>query len=146
MQLRTLLENNGFYRIPLKKLNTTHYLLYAKIHNKKARLILDTGASTTCINIHRASYFDIIHEESEIKLSGAGTSGVRTNFSHKNDLKIGSWKTQSIALVLFDLNHINISLSEVGEEAVDGILGADFLKKHRAIIDYGRNCLYLKNK
>lgn len=145
MTLRTLLEEKGFYRIPLKKLNTNHYLLQAKIHNKKARLILDTGASTTCIDILRAEYFDIIHEKSDLMVSGAGKTGIKTQFSHKNDLQIGKWIDSNIALVLFDLSHINFSLVEIGEEEVDGILGADFLKKHRAVIDYGRNCFYLKS-
>ncbi|SRR5690554_3205639 len=146
MELRTLLEKKGFYRIPLKKLNSTHYLVRAKIHGKDARLILDTGASTTCIDIKRALHFDIIHEKSNVMAAGAGSIGMETEFSHKNDLQIGSWVDRNIALVLFDLSHINIALSEAEEDPVDGILGADFLKKHRAVIDYGRNCFYLKDK
>lgn len=145
MELRTLLEGKDFYRIPLKKLNSTHYLVRAKIHDKDARLILDTGASTTCIDINKANYFEITHEKSDVMAAGAGSVGMETQFSHKNNLQIGTWMDGNIALVLFDLSHINIALKGVGEESVDGILGADFLKKHRAVIDYGRNCFYLKN-
>lgn len=146
MELRNLLEDNGFYRIPLKKLASTHYLVRAKIHGNKARLILDTGASTTCIDIEKAEHFDILHEKSDVMAAGAGALGMETQVSHRNQLHIGTWKDTRVGIVLFDLSHINIALQEAGEEAVDGILGADFLKKHRAVIDYGRNCLYLKDK
>ena len=46
--------------------------------------------------------------------------------------------------VLFDLIHVNQALEQVGETPVHGILGADILKKLHAVIDYGRNCVYLK--
>lgn len=146
MELRNLLEDKGFIRIPLKKLNSTHYLVRARIHDKKARLILDTGASTTCLDINMAIHFNIMHEKSDIMAAGAGAIGMKTQISHKNELQIGSWKDSNVGMVLFDLSHINIALQEVEEEAIDGILGADFLKRHRAVIDYGRNCLYLKNR
>ena len=146
MELRNLLEDRGFYRIPLKRLASTHYLVRAKIHDKEARLILDTGASTTCVDIEKAEFFDILHEKSDMMAAGAGALGMETQVSHKNQLHIGTWKDTHVGIVLFDLSHINIALQEAGEEEVDGILGADFLKKHRAVIDYGRNCLYLKDK
>lgn len=145
MELRNLLEDKGFFRIPLKKLASTHYLVRAKIHNKEARLILDTGASTTCVDIKKAEHFDILHEKSNIMAAGAGALGMETQVSHKNQLHIGSWKDTHVGVVLFNLSHINTALQEAGEDPVDGILGADFLKKHRAVIDYGRNCLYLKD-
>ena len=145
MELRNLLEDRSFTRIPLKKLASTHYLVRAKIHDKKARLILDTGASTTCIDIEKAFHFNILHEKSDMMAAGAGAFGMETQISHRNIVQIGSWKDTRVGIVLFDLSHINVALQEVGEEAVDGILGADFLKKHRAVIDYGRNCLYLKD-
>ena len=31
-----------------------------------------------------------------------------------------------------------------GSPPVDGVLGTDFLEKHKAIIDYSRSALYLK--
>ena len=31
-----------------------------------------------------------------------------------------------------------------GINPVDGVLGTDFLEKHKAIIDYSRSALYLK--
>jgi hypothetical protein len=44
------------------------------------------------------------------------------------------------------LSHVNASLILHDCEAVDGIIGADLLKKGKAIIDYSTNTLYLKSK
>lgn len=143
MDLRILLEAKGFERFPLKKLNSTHYLIHSKINDVDARLILDTGASTTCIDIHKAEHFNIKHEESEMKAAGAGRVGMNTSVSANNKISFKRWSRIRQQVILFDLSHVNIALETVGETPVDGILGADFLKKNRAIIDYGKNALYL---
>ena len=47
-------------------------------------------------------------------------------------------------LVLFDLQHVNTALKEHDARTVDGIIGADVLKKSKAVIDYSKKRLYLK--
>jgi hypothetical protein len=42
------------------------------------------------------------------------------------------------------MNHINTALNERKIQKVDGIIGADTLKKGKAFIDYEKNRLYLK--
>ena len=143
-QLRSLLEGNGFYRIPLKKLNTGHYKFSAKINNAKGDFILDTGASTSCIGFSNESYFFLNSEESKIKAAGAGAINMKTEIAKNNSLSIGSWALSQIDFVVFDLSHVNEALAQVNENPVHGIIGADFLKQTRAVIDYGRNCFYVK--
>jgi hypothetical protein len=46
--------------------------------------------------------------------------------------------------VLFDLVHVNEALTSHKAMPVDGIIGADILKKGKAIIDYRKQGLYLK--
>lgn len=143
-QLRSLLEGNGFYRIPLKKLNTGHYIFSAKINKAKGNFILDTGASTSCIGFNNISYFFLNSEESNIKAAGAGAINMKTEIAKNNSLSIGSWELSKIDFVIFDLSHVNEALKQVNENPVQGIIGADFLKQTRAVIDYGRNCFYVK--
>jgi len=45
---------------------------------------------------------------------------------------------------LFDLSHVNTALTQHNAKKVDGIIGADILRKGKAIIDYNKNVLYLK--
>jgi hypothetical protein len=42
------------------------------------------------------------------------------------------------------MNHINTALSEKKINPIDGIIGADILKKSKAVLDYKTNKLYLK--
>tara|TARA_R110002050_G_scaffold35908_4_gene89908 strand:+ start:56 stop:490 length:435 start_codon:yes stop_codon:yes gene_type:complete len=144
MQLRDFLENQGFYRIPLKKLATGHYLFSAKVNGVLGDFILDTGASTSCIGFKNSSHFSLVSEASIIKAAGAGAINMETMLSRKNTLSIDQWKITNMDFVLFDLSHVNEALIQSKEEAIHGIIGADFLKKHRAVIDYGRNCFYVK--
>jgi len=142
--LRTLMRNQGFYRIPLKKLRTGHYKLSAKINNTIGDFILDTGASTSCIGLESISLFSLLNEDSEIKAAGAGATDMNTQLARNNQLQIGSQLLKNADFILFDLYHVNEALSQSDEEKVHGIIGADFLKKYRAVIDYGRNCFYIK--
>jgi len=144
MQLRKFIEAHGFYRIPLKKLITGHYLFSAKINGVKGNFILDTGASTSCIGFSESERFSLISEESLIKAAGAGATNMETLLSRENTFAIKEWKIKDMDFVLFDLSHVNEALRQVEEKAVHGIIGADFLKHHRAVIDYGRNCFYVK--
>ena len=141
--LRNLLESKGVHRIPLKKLNTGHYKLMVKINNKKGDYILDTGASTSCIGFNNIDYFQLLSEESEVKAAGAGAIDMMTKISRKNSFSVGSWHLNEIDFVLFDLSHVNEALQQTNETPVHGILGAEFLKRTRSVIDYGRNCLYI---
>lgn len=144
MQLREFLETKGFYRIPLRKLITGHYLFSAKINGTKGDFILDTGASTSCVGLKESAHFSLISEDSAIKAAGAGAVNMETMFSKKNTFIIEKWKIENMDFVLFDLSHVNEALQQAEENRVHGIIGADFLKHHRAVIDYGRNCFYVK--
>lgn len=144
MQLRELLEGKGFYRIPLKKLKSGHYRFSAKINAVSGNFILDTGASTSCIGFDNVNYFFLKSEASKIKAAGAGAINMKTELARNNNIAIGSWEFLKVDFVLFDLSHVNEALQQVEENPVHGIIGADFLKQTRAVIDYGRNCFYVK--
>jgi hypothetical protein len=106
--------------------------------------ILDTGASTSCIGFDSVSHFTLLSEESEIKAAGAGALDMETKISKNNLLEIGESRLKGIDIILFDLSHVNGALQQVDEKGVHGILGADLLKQLRAVIDYGRNCFYIR--
>jgi hypothetical protein len=45
---------------------------------------------------------------------------------------------------LFNLSQVNVALEAYDEGPFQGIIGADLLKKAKAIIDYENNWLYMK--
>ena len=105
--------------------------------------ILDTGASNSCIGFVYDSYFNLNNEESEVKAAGAGALNMETALAKNNLLVIGKWKLKKMDFIIMDLSHVNEALKEANEIPVHGIIGADFLKKTRAVIDYGKNCFYI---
>jgi len=140
----SFLKSQGYASINLKKTNTNHYQIHASINNIEGFFILDTGASNTCADLTQLEKFQLVSQKSQIKASSATDLMEETKISKKNKLQIGKWINKSSSLVLFDLNHINNALSERDIQKVDGIIGADTLKKGKAIIDYEKNRLYLK--
>lgn len=143
-KLEKILKKKKYVKVKLKTLATNHLELKAKINGVKGRFILDTGASNSCVGLNAISNFKLIAEESETKAAGAGAIDMDTQMSVNNNLKIGSWKTNQLHLVLFDLSHVNTALKQHNADEVDGIIGADILQKGKAFIDYNKNVLYLK--
>lgn len=144
MQLRNLLEGKGFQRIVLRKMTTGHYTCHVKLNTKKGVFIIDTGASSSCIAFEHVSFFNLIQEKSDVIAAGAGDSNMKTALTPNNVLVLKDHISKNMSFVLFDLSHVKKAISMVDPTIVHGILGADYLKKHSAVIDYGRNCMYLK--
>ena len=141
--LNKFLKSEGYSSVKLIFLETKHYLIEAKINGAKGRFILDTGASNSCICMSLENKFKVISKESKVKASSANSEMTHTMISKSNAIQIGKWEDK-IDLISFDMNHINNALSEKKVPPIDGILGADVLKKSKAILDYKTNRLYLK--
>ena len=143
-RLEKILKEKKYIKVSLKSIATNHLELKAKINGVKGRFILDTGASNSCVGLNAIDNFKLIAEESETKAAGAGATNMETQLSKNNTLKIGKWSTHKFHLVLFDLTHVNTALTDHNAKEVDGIIGADILRKGRAFIDYNKNVLYLR--
>jgi predicted aspartyl protease len=140
----SFLKSQGYTSINLKKTGTNHYQIKAILNDIEGLFILDTGASNTCADLTQTEKFKLVSENSKIKASSATNLMQETKISKKNKLQVGKWNSKSCSVVLFDMNHINTALNERKIQKVDGIIGADTLKKGKAFIDYEKNRLYLK--
>ncbi|EKF54711.1 hypothetical protein I215_11005 [Galbibacter marinus] len=142
--LKKFLKDKGYIRVPLSVTKTNHLEIEAKINGIEGRFILDTGASSTCIGLDSIEHFKLRTQESEIKASGAGASNMLTQISKKNSIEISEWFHKKIKIVLFDLSHVNDALTRHDALPVHGIIGADILKKSKAVIDYHKKAVFLK--
>ena len=144
----TLLEDflleKGYIKVKLKLTKTNHFEIKATLNGVKGLFILDTGASNSCVGFEAIDTFKLKAKDSEIKAAGAGATDMLTQVSKKNKLKIGKWKKDKVPLILFNLTHVNTALLNYNSKPVDGIIGADILKKAKAIIDYDKRYVYLK--
>ncbi|MHA7863567.1 retropepsin-like aspartic protease family protein [Flagellimonas marinaquae] len=142
--LKKLLKSKDYFKIPLVLTETNHFELVASINGVTGKFILDTGASNTCVGMDKIEFFKMLSEATDIKAAGAGATEMETLISNKNKIEIGDWKKKKQRVVLFDLTHVNQALVSHNALPVDGIIGADLLKKGKAVIDYNKKCLYLK--
>ncbi|MGJ5641733.1 retropepsin-like aspartic protease family protein [Formosa sp. S-31] len=142
--LQEFLLKRDYVKIKLKLTKTNHFEIKATINGVIGLFILDTGASSSCVGFEAIDTFKLKVKDSEIKAAGAGAIDMSTQLSKKNKLKIGKWKRDKVSLILFNMTHVNTALISHNSKPVDGIIGADILKKGKAIIDYDRKYLYLK--
>nr|WP_218625359.1 retropepsin-like aspartic protease [Cellulophaga sp. E16_2] len=144
--LKEFLKQKKYLKIPLVLTSTNHFEIKAKINSIEGSFILDTGASNTCVGFDKIESFNLTSKESSIKAAGAGATNMETLISTKNTIEIGKWTSKKLKIVLFDLTHVNEALTNHNAKSVDGIIGADLLKKGKAIIDYDKKILYLRQK
>ncbi|WP_228236942.1 TIGR02281 family clan AA aspartic protease [Allomuricauda sp. M10] len=142
--LKKFLKSKDYIKVPLVFTETNHFEIVAKINGVSGKFILDTGASNTCVGMDKIELFKMVSEATDIKAAGAGATEMETLISTKNKIQIGDWKKNELKIVLFDLVHVNQALVSHNALPVDGIIGADVLKKGKAVIDYNKKCLYLK--
>jgi len=138
------LKQKGYRKIKFKLSKTQHLLVKAKINGIEGNFILDTGASNSCVDFAGIAQFELLAADSDTRAAGAGGTGMLTQTSLKNSLKMGRWKTKSFGIVIFDMSHVNEALRQYKAKPVHGIIGADILIKGKAIIDYANFCFYLK--
>ncbi len=130
-------------QIKLQLTKTRHLVCQSLINGVKAVLLIDTGASTSCIALAEKETFNIEEKGEPFEASGAGKDKVKAIMGHQCDLILGRHAMGKHAFVLLDMQHINATLINENVKPINGILGADFLKKNQAIIDYKNKVLNL---
>lgn len=142
--LQDLLKKEKYKKINFKVSKTQHLLIKATINGVSGNFILDTGASNSCVGFEGIEKFGLKAGRSKTKASGAGATGMFTQLAKNNSLQMGRWKSTDFHLIIFDMSHVNLALSQYKAKPVHGIIGADILLEGKAIIDYYNHCLYLK--
>tara|TARA_B100000989_G_scaffold204708_1_gene154967 strand:- start:235 stop:639 length:405 start_codon:yes stop_codon:yes gene_type:complete len=127
----------------LKVLKTKHILCKVWVNGKKAKFLIDTGASNSCIHSDLQDYFELQKYGEPFQASGASEGKMEAVMTLNCNIKLGRNYKGKQAFVLLDLSHVNGTLRTHGVEEIDGVIGADFLKENKAIIDYGQSKLFL---
>ena len=136
--------------IPLKFLTIEgdgiHLLIAVKINGKKAKMLVDTGASRTVFDINRISKFTgkKNYKKNEQLSTGLGTNTMQSHNTILKKLQIGNIIITDFETILLDLKHVNESYEKIGLGFIDGVLGGEILITFKAVIDYGKKQLKLK--
>lgn len=145
--LDTFLAVKGFKKIKLNKSKVGHFELTAKLNGISGRFILDTGASHTVIDNDLVKKFKLkLHKKIHKSAAGLGGSKFSSVTSSGNVLSFRNFTSAKSRVITLDLSHVNDALHNNGIKKINGIIGADFMNKYNAVIDYKQNALYLKQK
>ena len=142
--LKDLLNKQQFVKVKLYKIKTQHLICFGSINNVKATFLIDTGASNSCISIENIDVYDLKTEGEKFEASGASDKKMEAILSRECRFKLGRFSMKKQKFVLLDLNHINSLLESQNVKKINGIIGAEFLKATKAIIDYDNLDLFLK--
>lgn len=125
-----------------------HLFIYSKIGRKKARLLVDTGASKTAFDQEQILKFvDATKlKKHDINSIGLGSNQVETHLSSLPTIKFGEIKLSQHEIAVLDLSHVNHAYKTLGFPTIDGVLGSDLLHLFNALIDYKKERLVLESK
>ena len=129
--------------VSLKNTKTRHIICKAHINGVAAKLLIDTGASSSCIHSILEEKFHLRSKGDSFDAAGANKGKMQAFLTRKATLKLGHHDVGKLAFVLLDLSYINETLISQGTLPIEGILGADFLKKKKVNIDYRTQKLWL---
>jgi uncharacterized protein (TIGR03067 family) len=128
--------------IPLRVTAKGHLLVPAHANRTLVWLLLDTGATGTCLTTQAAE---------RLKLKPAGEGGavhvgdggrLASRYYSLPQLALGRCADHRLLIEAADLKLVARCAADLGI-TVDGVLGAELLKRFNGVIDYGRRTLSL---
>jgi len=131
-----------YIEVPLQLLDIEgegfHIMVKGLIHGKEANFLIDTGASRSVFDPSTISNFidDLEFEKKEGITAGVGSSDLESSTFIIDLLSFGDLEILDYEAVALDLSNIHEMYDKLGLPRIDGILGGDLLKKHKAVINY----------
>jgi clan AA aspartic protease (TIGR02281 family) len=145
MNLPGYLKSLGYIEVPFTITRVNHIVIKAKANGQDVTLIVDTGASRTCIAESCAERLGLKSGRVEKVAVSFALPKKTKALSKLESLDIGSLHMTDFETWIVDFSYINMIVQWQGEEFCDGVLGADILKSKSAVIDYKCCKLYLKS-
>jgi len=139
-------------RIPIEiiELETQSFHLIVKCTlngEQSGDMVIDTGASKTVFDRNFVlNYQHKDQDKDDLQSCGLGGEDIDSDLVEITSLSFGDFTSETLNVVLIDLNHINKMYEKHCQRHICGLLGSDFLLNHQAIIDYQKSLLILSKK
>ena len=137
-------KKNNYLSKKFEILKSGHLVADCLINRLSAKVIIDTGASNSCIDSSSVETFKIKIENSHEHASSATEKIKNMHISKNNAIDIVGFSIENFKLFVFDMKHINDTLQENESIKIHGIIGNDILSKYGAIISFNEKKIYLK--
>ena len=141
--LADLLSQHGFHRHPLVRNQVGHLQLVGLLHNAPVDILLDTGAASTVVDLSYCRDKGIPTRDTGKLGGGAGGITLAIHALDGATLCLDGHPLRNDGIYAVDLTHVNEGLVTKGASRVQGVLGADVLTYHQAVIDYATMSLFL---
>ncbi len=131
-----------YIEVPLQLLDIEgegfHVMVKGMIHGKEANFLIDTGASRSVFDPKTIATFinNVTFEKKEGMTAGVGSSDLESATFNIDVFSIGEMEIHDYEAVALDLENIHEMYDKLGLPRIDGILGGDLLKRHKAVINY----------
>ncbi len=127
----------------LENKSNIHLILNVKIGRKQARMVIDTGASHSCISPELAKPIPGKDKIEVDYVASASGNDLSNEIQRVPSVKIGDFTLKNYQFLVLDISHINLMFEKLNIQPIVGFLGSDILLKYHAVIDYNTRTLYL---
>ena len=141
--IRSLLTGQGYTPIDLA-IAQGHLQVAAMVNGTPCHLIVDTGAFLTTLDQQFARKARIGGYNSGQYAQGFGTKARPIKVAQFPEFKVGGFMIRNASVTISDLDPE--LLGSDGKSGATGLLGAEYLGLHGAIIDCNSTTLYLRPK
>jgi len=142
---RVNLRTQNYRAIPLNRDELGQFIVEVKLDGQEVLLMVDTGASHTILDKSSALKLGLTMEGpyQTSPVGGRPVKDFSKCFIHEFVVQGFSYGSHDICIM--DLSAQQQSLQPYEGRKVAGLLGADFLNRRNAIIDYRKATLYLND-
>jgi len=139
------LDLRGFHKTPIYVSEGYNLFVNSSINGTRTRLLVDTGAVVTTLHLPFVRQLRIPYYATSITSSGINRKEDEVDVARVHKLSVGEVTVVGKAIGVADLNWLFPETPRRESRQVGGLLGAEMLKSHHGIIDFGTRTLYLKN-
>jgi predicted aspartyl protease len=137
-------DRNGFDAVPIQVSDGFNLYVNGSINGKRAKLMVDTGSFATLLHRSFVRQMRIPTEETAFSSSAVNLKERGVRVARIRKLSVGSVDIVGRRVGVIDLEGVIHGGLLGGSPPVAGLLGAEILKRHHGIIDFGTRTLYLK--
>ena len=117
-------------------LESKHLYCKIELNGVTGIFLIDSGASNSCVDIEKQNKFSLEKYKKSFSASGAGSEKFDAFKTKKGEFSFKKKVVDKLNFLLIDMKPINIALKKTDDINIDGIIGADFLIKKNAILNY----------
>lgn len=141
------IDRRGLKAVPIQVSDGFNLYVNGSVNGKAAKLMVDTGSFTTLLHRSFVRRMRIATRETPYSSSAVNLKDRGVRVAHIRRLSVGSVDLFSKDVGVIDLEgliHDGLLEPRNGGAPVAGLLGAETLRRHHGIIDFGTRTLYLK--